>query len=259
MERLTPEQKDQKYGPAAQLCITACKAHGEIHKANGKNKEKPGAVSPEEIQQLVNGARAADEAIRQATTGYTQDDIRIMAAYLEQAVVRVALTPSESGGLTFDVGAARGVVNAIQSLRHMPGVAENFVRYHLQRTGVFLDLCGETGYVPKYGMNTTTVRHCLERLASKIAEARKSYEAAKTAGQLLQSGNLGVAVANLNGLNSRANALFERWLAERQPATASAPIGEQVGSETARAVQVRAAPEATPVSAPARRPTRSRR
>ena len=155
-----------------------------------------------------------------------------------------------------DVGVARGVVNSIQSMRHMPGTAENFVRYHLEMAKTFLDLCDVTGYVPKYGMNTASVRYGLERLASKIAEARKSYETAKTEGRLLEAGNLGVAVANLNGLNSRVNSLFERWLAERQPAPANASIGEQVGPEVQSAVAVT---ETTPTPAPARRPARSRR
>lgn len=255
MERLTPADRDTKYGPVAQLFIAACKAHGEIYKANGKNREKAGTVSETEIQALVTAAQTADEAIRQATASYTQDDVRLMAAYIEQAVVRVALTPDENGRLTFDVGAARGMVNAIQSLRHLPSVGEPFVNYHLERTKRFVEVCEATGYVPKYGMNTVSVRHNLERLHNVIDTVRKNHEAAKAAGRLLESGTLVAELGRLNRLGVLVSGLFDRWLTERQPAT---EMGAALQKAQTAAQTATAPAEETPAEPPARRPQRAR-
>ena len=216
MERLTPIQKDERYGPVYSLMVKAREAHSALTKAKHNN------TSEEEVQKLVANVRAADEAVRQAVAAYTPDDVKLLLAYSSNAIIQDALTLDGKGGMTWDVNKSRWAAKTLMSIpAGIGGTRENPAYQRMVSVETFVKLFATLGLTPRYGINDRSVRFGVSVLLKEVEKTRNG-------GDRAQAGNL-------NQLYNEVTKAFPRsWFEERErpaspPQTAAATIGEQVG------------------------------
>ncbi len=239
MDRLTPQQKDAKYGPVFNLTVKARETHKALTKA------KHDGSAEEKVQEHVTAVRQADKVVAEAVANYTMDDVRLLLAYVPNAAIQIALTPDGKGGMRWDAQVSRSLVHALQSLPDsVAGCAElKVLAYRRMRSAeMFIQLFETLSLVPRYGINDKSVRFGLSILLKKIEEAKAS-------------GNM-AQVTLLNQLYTEVTRAFPKsWLEEREeqrpqaqarPQTAAATIGEQVGAQAVAAAEAATVPEGKP-------------
>ncbi len=233
MDRLTPQQKDAKYGPVFRLLVEA----RDAHKALSKSKHD-GSTTEEQVQEYVAKVRQADKAVADAVANYTADDVRLLLAYVSQAIITIALTPDGRGGMKWDAQVSRSLMHVLQSLPvSVAGCAELKVLAYrrMNSAEMFIRMFEMLNLMPRYGINDKSVRYGLSVLLKEI-------EAAKTGGNMAQ-------VNTLTQFYTEVTKAFPKsWLEEREqrpqaggPLTST--IAESVGPQAVAAVEAAAVPE----------------
>jgi hypothetical protein len=210
-ERMSPQEKDKKYGPVFTLMVTARQAHSDLTKAKKTN------ASQEAIDAAKAAANTADAAVKQAQESYELDDVRLLLSYAGRAIIMDALVPNGNGGFKWDAQKSRWLAKTLMSVlddRHLvredkdkakrrPSLAEQ----RLNGLEAFIDAFDALGLVPKFGMNDKAVRFILDRLNSKVRDLAKSEN--RSARE--EANRLNVIAGRLKA------AVPHSWLQERKP------------------------------------------
>lgn len=244
-ERMSPQEKDKKYGPTFDLMLKAREAHAAL------TKVKKSGGSDEEVAKAKEAVKAADAAVQQAQEKYTLDDVRLLLSYAAGAVIKDALVPNGNGGFKWDAQKSRWMAKSLMSVvddRHLvredkdqakrrPSLAEQ------RRNGLeaFIDAFDALGLVPKFGMNDKSVRFVLGRLNSKVGDLAKSENRAARE----EANRLNVIAGRLKA------AVPHNWLQERKlPVARPVTIGDALGEGARETLEesVAGEPETVPPS-----------
>lgn len=260
-ERLTAKEKDEKYGPVFNLMIEARKAHAELTKANaalgGAQKSGASAETIAQLQPVADAAyqtaKAADEKVKQAQSGYTVDDVKLLLGYAGRAIIFDALTQDERGRNQWDSQKSRWLAKTLMSViddRSLPRAdkdrvqRESLAHQRLRGIEAFIDLFETIKFTPNFGMNDRSVKDGLKRLSSLI--------------QGLQ-GHERIQASELNKLYARVRTSVPRkWLEEREEQQKGFPIAEQLGSEQVSEIQSMTAEQPAPQQGKTRSQRKSR-